>query len=1027
MTDPLTGAALKAAEVFAPELVKSGARKLERQILGTPAERGMQDVYIRAIAGLLVEVSRLSTGRQDPNAMKVAENVLEGLCSDEEAAGLLLDVALHPGPVPVEALRERATALGYDPYTLTFDFDNAMQMLAEKVWEEFLAEARKDGSRIQPIINEGTLSSLRGLHYNSMSRVATYDYSEIAPSSPDPDELERARRQFEDLPVDEVPDRGALPPRSVMPLRPNPYFVGRREDLKAIAAALKARGATAVGEATVTASSGLGGVGKTQLACEFVHRYGGYFHSVYWLNFGDPESVPAEVASCGGAGGMSLRPDFHALPLEERVRAVVAELHSELPRLLVFDNCDDEELLNQWLPSTGDSRILITSRRANWDPFLGVTGLTLDVLDRQESVELLRQHRPDLPEDDPGLHAVAEELGDLPLALDLAGRYLSRYRHEVTLADYLDELRQPELLEHPSLRKARGTSPTRHDMDVWRTFAVSYQRLDMEDETDEMVTRLLARAARLTPGEPIPADLLIWALESFEREGGPPQPTLMVRDSLERLTDLGMLEITEEETFKMHRLVAAFAVAEIPDNGDRTGAEIACSRAAMWASREGHPTRWEALLPHVRLAAESANEREDELAENCCTALNITLLHLRAYDEAMPYAERAFDLCVRLHGPKGRLTLQRRSNIALLHKEMGALCEAKAIYREVLKAQERSLGSRHPDVAATLNNLGIMLRNEDLYHETLPLYERALRIREKAWEKTKPHDPNRREHAYRVSESYANMGALLMDLGRHREAVSHLNSAFSISIDEIGEDHERNAGTLIAYGSAMRAQDEYQLAVASTGSALKMYENISSGLPAEAINAFTVMGGVFKDQASEDRTLSALERTQALHQANGCLQAALDGAGQILGEDAPITGGILGALADVCDAQESTQDGREYRERAEVCRRENLWGEDAEAASRLDTQGTFLTNHGLYEEAFVYLERSLSIRQNILEERDFQTSTTLMKLGILHQLWGRDAQARPYLERALTLRAEVCGSNHAATKVVEDNLNLLQD
>ncbi len=95
----------------------------------------------------------------------------------------------------------------------------------------------------------------------------TYAYSEVEASSPDPAELEGARRRLEALPLDEVPeDRTGLPPRSVMRLRSNPNFVGRREDLKRIAANLKTGGATAIGEVNVAASSGLGGVGKTQLA-----------------------------------------------------------------------------------------------------------------------------------------------------------------------------------------------------------------------------------------------------------------------------------------------------------------------------------------------------------------------------------------------------------------------------------------------------------------------------------------------------------------------------------------------------------------------------------------------------------------------------------------------------------------------------------------------------------------------------------------------------------------------------------------
>ena len=822
----------------------------------------------------------------------------------------------------------------------------------------------------------------------------TYDYGDVEPSPVDAGTLESARRQLEVLPLGEVPGRAALPPGSVMPLRPNRYFVGREAQLMTIASNLKAGDATTISEVTVAASSGLGGIGKTQLACEFVHRYGRYFHGVYWVSFAEPGGIPAEIASCGGTGGMNLRPDFHALPLEERVRAVMAEWQGELPQLLVFDNCEHEGLLDRWLPPTGGCRVLVTSRRGRWDAALGVIDLPLDVFSRQESVALLRKHRHDLPANSPELDAIAEELGDLPLALDLAGRYLDKYRHEVTPAAYLADIRRPELLEHHSLRQARGISPTKHDMDVWRTFALSYWRLDADDETDGTAVRLLARAARLAPGEPIPDGLLAWTLKPPDSDDAPPELTTTLRDALDRLTDLGLLERSRGETLRMHRLVAAFALAEVPDDEAQAAVEAACGRAARRAFREGQPARQEALLPHTRFVTDSARGRVDAMAANLCTALNVSLSQLRAYDEALPYAERAWEISVELYGPEHRATLQRRSNIGELFEGKRDWVQARAIYEEVLEAQERVLGREDVDVAATLNNLGASFVREDLYHETLPLYRRALRIRESVWERTRPDDPDRSANAYKVAESHGNMGALLMDLGRHGEAGPHLASALEILADEVELAHERNAGTLVVLGRALRAQRDYPLAVSSIESALTIYVNIGRTYSPAAADALANVGATYKEWAEAAQILSASQRARILEQASGSLHGALNGSEQMYGEDHPLTGGILRVLAGVCDARGDTEDGRRYRERAEANRSRNFEAEDADAASALNAHGTSLTGQGLYDEAHAYLERALRIRKDALGDQNFDTSTSLLKLGILFQLWGHYGQAR---------------------------------
>ena len=149
--------------------------------------------------------------------------------------------------------------------------------------------------------------------------------------------------------------------------------------------------------------------------------------------------------------------------------------------------------------------MLVTSRRQQWDRSLGVQSVPISTLPRPASIELLRKFRPDVPQEDPALLAIAAELGDLPLALHLAGSFLERYAEapDGQPAAYLEALRQGGLLQHPSLQgKFAGISPTDHEAHVGRTFALSIEKLKPEDETDALALALLARAAYFAPGDP---------------------------------------------------------------------------------------------------------------------------------------------------------------------------------------------------------------------------------------------------------------------------------------------------------------------------------------------------------------------------------------------------------------------------------------------------------------------------------------------------------------------------------------------
>ena len=179
------------------------------------------------------------------------------------------------------------------------------------------------------------------------------------------------------------------------------------------------------------------------------------------------------------------------------------------------------------------------------------------MLPRSESIELLQKHRPDLSADDPALNALAAELGDLPLALTMAGSYLAAYRYEITPGQYLRRLSQKGLLEHVSLQgKGSSYSPTGHELHVARTFALSYEKLDPENPTDALAQALLARAACFAPGEPIPRSLLQATLPAEDQESQ--EDTFPIADALQRLASLGLLESDAQGGVRLHRLLAAF-------------------------------------------------------------------------------------------------------------------------------------------------------------------------------------------------------------------------------------------------------------------------------------------------------------------------------------------------------------------------------------------------------------------------------------------------------------------------------------
>ncbi|MDQ3007068.1 MAG: TIR domain-containing protein [Chloroflexota bacterium] len=173
------------------------------------------------------------------------------------------------------------------------------------------------------------------------------------------------------LPIGEgyaPPPVGDLPIGSYLPFPPNPLFEGRVNDLKKLAESLVSNSNTGmiVNQKAIT---GMGGLGKTQLAVEFAYRYGRYYRGVHWLNLADPSLLDSEIAQCGKQ--MAL-----ANWLEDQPSQVVLTLNTwkaDGPRLLVLDNFEAVEQINSVLTRLRHSslRLLITSRRADWPKTAG--------------------------------------------------------------------------------------------------------------------------------------------------------------------------------------------------------------------------------------------------------------------------------------------------------------------------------------------------------------------------------------------------------------------------------------------------------------------------------------------------------------------------------------------------------------------------------------------------------------------------------------------------------------------------------
>ncbi len=305
---------------------------------------------------------------------------------------------------------------------------------------------------------------------------------------------------------------GVLPAVWNIPYPRNPYFTGREEVLNRLAASLRA-GET-VGISQPQAMSGLGGVGKTQIALEYAYRYYQDYDAVLWTRADTQEALISGFVAFAALLQLPMQEERDQLKI---VQTVKDWLNSHTRWLLLLDNADNLTLVRDFLPPVGRGHTLLTTRAASMGGL--AHSLEVDALDNEPGALLLLRRAERLAPDATLEQAdvsertnalsISQELGGLPLALDQAGAYIEETH--CSLADYLHLYRT----KRADLLKARGGLVLDHPEPVATTWSLSFAQVQ---ERSAAAADLLRVCAFLHP-DAIPEEIITEGAAELQTRG----------------------------------------------------------------------------------------------------------------------------------------------------------------------------------------------------------------------------------------------------------------------------------------------------------------------------------------------------------------------------------------------------------------------------------------------------------------------------------------------------------------------------
>jgi hypothetical protein len=247
-----------------------------------------------------------------------------------------------------------------------------------------------------------------------------------------------------------------LPNKRNIPFDPNPNFTGRNTEL--VDLYLEIIGDLSMLNYDKVGITGIGGVGKTQLAVEFFYRYAFAFENgLFWIDGTNPARWLEQI--------VSIARDYLKLdiPKEEDIiseaeknkryfiefQKYCSENGSKI--LLLVDNVIDPLDLNRdniLFPGDANFKftllnlgcnLLFTTRRDFEDKLLNVIEHKLEMLLPDSAYKLLTKYRkPESNEEEEHTKKICNSLGYLPLAIVLVGGYLHKYS-DITIQEYYEE------------------------------------------------------------------------------------------------------------------------------------------------------------------------------------------------------------------------------------------------------------------------------------------------------------------------------------------------------------------------------------------------------------------------------------------------------------------------------------------------------------------------------------------------------------------------------------------------------------
>lgn len=734
-----------------------------------------------------------------------------------------------------------------------------------------------------------------------------------------------------------------------VPFRRNPYFTGRTQLFETLHEQFGRDRQAAPSQ--LQALTGLGGIGKTQIAVEYAYRYRGSYQAIFWVGAASRETLAADFVALAH---LLKLPGWETADQALLVAAVKRWLARHEDWLLVLDNADDLHLVAEFLPTVGQGHILLTTRAQATGSI--ANSLAVEKMESHEGTRLLLRRAkllaPDAAFDSVSAATLKEAqtlvqvLDGLPLALDQAGAYIEETG--CNLLDYLALYKR----HRSRLLERQSSISTDYPHTVASTWSLSFRQVE---QANPAAAELLRLCAFLDPDA-----ILEETLSEGSAELGPilapvAADPFLLNEAIQVLRRFSLVKRdSEARLLNIHRLVQVVVRDNMDEGKQRQWAQRTIQAVAVVFPEVSFNTwqRCERGLPQA-LACAALIEQfgfASPEAANVLERAGRYMSNRGRYGPAEMLLQRALSIREQTSGSLHPDVASILHDLALLYDNQGKHEQAEAFLRQVLVIREQLRGRDHPDTAGTLNELANVYMHQGKYVQAEPLLQRALSIREQAFG---PEDPD-------IAESLNDLAVLCVYQGKYEQAEQLYVRALSIREQVLESDHPHLATSLNNLAWLYNYQGRYEQAEPLYLRAIAMFEQALEPTHPDIATCLNNLAELYRNQGKHEQAEPLCLRALSIHE-------------QVLEPNNPYIAACLNNLAEI------------YR------------------------------NQGKYEQAEPLYVRALSIREQGLGPIHPRVAQSLNNLAELYCNQEQYGQAEPLYQRALAICEQTLGLEHPDT------------